>query len=115
MPKQKSKATNTVPVSLEKAEERSRTAVSQVPEEVVASIKNAQQIEDEQAKEEHERLVELRLAQTRNKAIFYVGVFLGVGTLFLIHRYVFSGTKPEEKYVGELVNGAVDVLAQVKK
>jgi uncharacterized membrane protein len=113
MPGKKSK--NTIPTSLEKAEERIRKPVAQVPDEVIAGIKNAQQIQQETTESQVEQELAAKRAQTRNKALFFTGVFLGVGALFLMHRYMFSDTQYDVKYVADLANGTVATVTDQLK
>jgi hypothetical protein len=106
---------NSVPVSLEKAEERIRSPVAQVPEEIVAGIKNAQQIERETAASLARESAEADISRTRNKALFYVGVFAGVGALFLIHRYFFSSVVPDKNLIPQLANETVAIVTETIK
>lgn len=111
MPKpKKSKPGDSVQVDLEKAEEMRPRAVAQVPDEIIASIKPLQQLEEDQERAAQDKQLERERAATRNKALFYAGVFLSVGVCYLAHRYLFSSPKPDPNLLEELVNETIPLV-----
>lgn len=100
----KSKA---VKVELEKAEEKIekpvKMPVAQVPESIVASIKNRAQLEQEALERVIASEEEKNRSQTRNRLIFYGAVFAGAGIVYLLHKY--SKTMPPSEFASSLVNG----------
>lgn len=111
--KKTSTKTKAVKVELEKAEEKNekpvRNPVPMVPNEVVASIKNQAQIEEELLQQQIIEEVEESRQKSQNRILFYGGVIAGVGILYLIHRY--SKSAPPEVFTEELVNEVVSVVA----
>jgi hypothetical protein len=105
------KNSKTVQVELEKADEQTvmkRPAIAQVPEEVVLSIKNQSQIEEEN--EQHDQ--QLQNSQFKNRVLFYGGVAAAVGILFLCHRFSISKKIPPAELIPELINGVAKVATK---
>lgn len=103
----------TIPVELEKAEEKKpmKQAVSQVAPEIIATIKHQAQIEEEIVKEIENQEKAIADEQLKNKFLFYTGVAGCVGILYLCHRYYSGKTPiPPEEFVQELVNGVAGVI-----
>lgn len=101
------KSTKAVKVELEKAEEKIekpvKMPVAQVPESIVASIKNRAQLEQEALERVIASEEEKNRSQTRNRLIFYGAVFAGAGIVYLLHKY--SKTMPPSEFASSLVNG----------
>ena len=104
-----------IPVVLEKAEARvletAPKPVLQVDPEVLSSLKNQSQLADQAQLEELEREKQEKRDYYRNKALFYVGVFGGVAIMYLVFNY--TKTKPDAKYLPELLNATKEVVPLV--
>lgn len=107
--KRSSSSGKSVPVVLEKGEEKPKTSVLQVPPETLQAIKNASQLEEETLENESKHQIQANRDYYRNKALFYVGVFGTVGALLLLFRY-FKRSAPPAAYVEDLVNGTLSVV-----
>lgn len=105
--KTKPKSKNSVPVELEKLDEQNtkKRTVQMVSDEVVASIRNVSQIEEDAIGDYKKRAF-------KNKVLFYSGVAAAVGIGYLVHRYYFSVPTLAAPFVQEVVNGAVSVVPQ---
>jgi len=104
----KKTAKKTVKVELEKAEEKkpAKGLVSQVSPQVIATIKNQAQIDEELETKLKEDDKSLAQKQVRNRIYFYGGVAAGLGILYLLHRYTKNA--PPVEYASMLANGVVD-------
>lgn len=107
----KKKSTKAVNVELEKLTEQipAKPTISQVAPEVLASIKNSAQIEEEEHARRQQAELETMENQLKNRLIFYGGLVCAVGIAYLVHRY-YTGPTPPKELVHELVNGAANVI-----
>jgi len=105
----KPKTPKSIPTKLEKAEERQpetpKGSILQVDPSILDGLKNATQLEVDAQTEEQERLDEIKRLKFKNKALFYVGVFAGVGLLYLLFNC--SKTQPDSRYLPEIINAVV--------
>ena len=107
--KRSSSSGKSVPLVLEKGEEKPKTSVLQVPPETLQAIKSASQLEDETLENESKYQIQVNRDYYRNKALFYAGVFGAVGVAWLVFRY-FKSSPPPSAYVEDLVNGTLTVV-----
>lgn len=109
----KKKSSKVVNVELEKLTEQNsvKPATTRAPPELVASIKNSAQLEEELvAKQQQEELEQIE-AQFKNRVLFYGGVVCAIGIGYLLHRY-YTGPSPPKELVHELVNGVANAVTK---
>ena len=101
--KKRASSNKSVPVVLEKGEEKAKIPILQVPQECLEGIKNASQL----AAEAELQQEQLQRDYYRNKAIFYAGVFTAIGLSWLAFRYFKSGATTA---TAEVINNVVSIV-----
>ena len=106
----KKKSSKVVNVELEKMTEQkpNNPPVTRVSPEIIASIKNTSQIEEEELAARQKTELEDTEKKLKNRLLFYGGVACAIGIGYLLHRY-YTGPSPPIELVPELVNGVANI------
>lgn len=108
----KSKKSKSVSVTLEKAEE-DMSLKTQVPMEIISSIKSAEQHADDIERIAVQHQLEVAKAQFKQKLWFYGGLLTSVTVLVLAFRFFWSPKPKGAAIVHDLLNGATVLGSRV--